>query len=147
MLDLFQDLHKVISEDDSLEEGLVFSDSELALDESPDLTEVQQVYHNLVDIINFLFRITMAIRQSSGHDQFLGVKIGDILFFEPRAKQHVLQKYPGVDDYIVDRLRLPWQSKGLFLNTVKSIVRSSAKVCFRIPKVFRPNFPMLSQLT
>lgn len=104
MLDLFEDLHEVISEEDSLGEEIDFSDSELALDESPDLTEVQQIYHNLVDIINFLFRITMAIRQPSGHDQLLGVKIGDVSFFEPWAKQHISHKYPGADDYIVDRL-------------------------------------------
>lgn len=108
MFDLFQDLREVMSEEDNPKEELALSEEgnleELALDESPDLTEVQQIYHSVIDIINFLFQISMAIRQPSGHDLLLSVKIRDASSFEASAKQYILHKYPGADDYLVDRL-------------------------------------------
>lgn len=80
---------------------------ELELDsgsEDENTTEVQQLHQSVVDIINSLFQISMAIRRPADHDRVLNMRIKDELYFEPWARQHVSNKYPNAEDSIISRL-------------------------------------------
>ncbi|EAU32780.1 predicted protein [Aspergillus terreus NIH2624] len=103
MRDLFQDLEEVLDEGE-VEERLSSPDGDLDLDESHDLTEVQQIYQSLVEIINFLFRLSIAIRKPAHHDQLVGMRVGEAAFFKPWARQHITHKFPHAEDEVISRL-------------------------------------------
>ncbi|KAL2783481.1 hypothetical protein BJX66DRAFT_344883 [Aspergillus keveii] len=69
-----------------------------------DLTEVQQIYQSIADVINYLYRMSMAIRQPARHDQLLETRMIDATVFVPWAERHVSDKYPGLEPEIVQRL-------------------------------------------
>jgi hypothetical protein len=71
---------------------------------SEDGTEVQQTHKGLVDSVDCLFRMSMAIRRPAPHNRLMGMKQADALGFEPFDRQHVLEKYPSADSTITDRL-------------------------------------------
>ncbi|RHZ55167.1 uncharacterized protein CDV56_106039 [Aspergillus thermomutatus] len=68
------------------------------------MTEIQHLYQSLVDIINLLFQISMAIRRPADHDRLLNMKIENASFFEPWAQRHISHKYPHAESDIVNRL-------------------------------------------
>ncbi|KAB8211502.1 hypothetical protein BDV34DRAFT_184831 [Aspergillus parasiticus] len=107
MLRLLQDLREVTSEgeDGSQEDDSFFSDaSDIELDDDDIVTEVQQIYQGLVEIVNLLFQISMEIRKPADHDRLMGVKLKDASFFEPWAQQHISHKYPDAEAHVVHRL-------------------------------------------
>ncbi|KAB8279100.1 hypothetical protein BDV30DRAFT_71792 [Aspergillus minisclerotigenes] len=107
MIRLLQDLKEVTSagEDGSQEDDSFFSDaSDIELDDDDIVTEVQQIYQGLVDIVNLLFQISMEIRKPADHDRLMGVKFQDASFFEPWAQQHISHKYPNAEAHVVHRL-------------------------------------------
>ncbi|KAL2827766.1 hypothetical protein BDW59DRAFT_143804 [Aspergillus cavernicola] len=69
-----------------------------------DLTEVQQMYQSLVEVISYLYRMSMLIRQPSRHDQLLEAHSKDASFFMPWAKQHISHKFPGARSDLISRL-------------------------------------------
>jgi hypothetical protein len=79
-------------------------DGETDSDFSDDGTEVQQIHRGLVDSVDCLFRMSMAIRRPASHNRLMGMKQADALGFEPFDRQHVLEKYPNADSAITDRL-------------------------------------------
>jgi hypothetical protein len=93
---IFKDLEEVLIE---VRDG--YKDTEL---DDEDGTEMQQIYHGLVDNINCLFQMSMVIRRPAYHDRLLGTKRADATVFEPYDRKHVSQKYPRADDTIVHRL-------------------------------------------
>jgi hypothetical protein len=79
---------------------------EMENDEEEDkaITEVQQLYHSLVDIVGLLFQISMAIRQPADHDRLIGMKVKNESYFEPWARQHVSHKHSDADPETIARL-------------------------------------------
>ncbi|KAI9369916.1 hypothetical protein BJX61DRAFT_517607 [Aspergillus egyptiacus] len=73
-------------------------------DEAENETELQQGYHRLVDTIDLLFKMSMAVCTPSDHNRLLNVDIKDSSVSEPRAEQLVLQEYPDADARLVCRL-------------------------------------------
>jgi hypothetical protein len=93
---LLVDLNEVL--DNPPEDGEdQFSDEE-------DTTELEQIYEGLIEAIGSLFQMSMLIRRPARHDRLLGTKKEDAFTFEPYDRQHVLEKYPGADSVIVNRL-------------------------------------------
>ncbi|KAI9367682.1 hypothetical protein BJX61DRAFT_547260 [Aspergillus egyptiacus] len=68
------------------------------------LTEVQQIYQSIVDVINYLYRMSMAIRRPARHDQLLETRTIDVTLFIPWAQRHISDKYPGLESELVQRL-------------------------------------------
>ncbi|KAL4912145.1 hypothetical protein BDW62DRAFT_195332 [Aspergillus aurantiobrunneus] len=101
MLRVLQDVTEVITEDSEEELEIELEDGDCSID---DTTEVQQLYQNIVDIINSLFQISMAIRKPADHDRLLNMRIKNESFFEPWAQQHVSHKYPNAENSVVSRL-------------------------------------------
>lgn len=66
--------------------------------------EVQDVYQSMVEVINYLYQMSMAIRQPAQHDQLLGARSIDGTYFQPWAQQHVSHKYPHADSALVARV-------------------------------------------
>ena len=67
-------------------------------------TELQDIYEEIVIIINCLFKMSMFIRRPVQHDVLLGSHANDIAAFESYDKEHVRNKYLEVDLIIVERL-------------------------------------------
>jgi hypothetical protein len=82
------------------------AEDEDAFDElyESDLTEMQQIYQSIVEIINYLYRMSMAIRQPARHDQLLETRMIDATVFVPWAERHVSDKYPSLETVLVQRL-------------------------------------------
>jgi hypothetical protein len=94
-----QDLHEVVDGSSDAEDKDEFDE----LYEGG-LTEVQQLYQSVVDVITYLYRISMAIRQPARHDQLLGTMKIDATVFVPWAERHISDKYPSVETELVQRL-------------------------------------------
>ncbi|KAL4820493.1 hypothetical protein BDW67DRAFT_95799 [Aspergillus spinulosporus] len=100
MFHILQNVMEVVNEDGEEELEVEIEDD----DEIDDMTEVQQLYRNIVDIVNSLFQISMAVRRPADHDRLLNMKIKNESFFEPWARQHISHKYPDADDAVISRL-------------------------------------------
>lgn len=59
-------------------------------------TELQQAFMDIVDIINCLFKLSIAIRNPSPHDRLVKAAVVDTAFYEEWDIQHVKNKFPGV---------------------------------------------------
>ncbi|KAE8327556.1 hypothetical protein BDV39DRAFT_204869 [Aspergillus sergii] len=104
---LLQDLKEIASEeeDSSQEDDSFFSDaSDIELEDDDRVTELQQIYQGLVDIVNLLYQLSMEIRKPADHDRLMGVKLKNASFFEPWAQQHISHKYPDAEAHVVHRL-------------------------------------------
>ncbi|KAK5465082.1 hypothetical protein LTS15_001645 [Exophiala xenobiotica] len=95
-----KDLEEVLTEVDSDKDD---GDSSLDQDESEG-TEMEQIYCGLVDTVNCLFQLSMIIRRPIQHDRLLGTRKVDTMIFEPYDRTHVAQKYPQLEQVVVDRL-------------------------------------------
>ncbi|KIV79449.1 hypothetical protein PV11_07011 [Exophiala sideris] len=78
------------------------ADRDDATDE--DDTELQQIYHALVDTINCLFQISMVIRRPTQHDRLIGTQKLDVIPFEPFDRALVAHRYPDIEQVLIDRL-------------------------------------------
>lgn len=105
MRQLLDDLKEVMSEDASEDEHEDIHAGDHDWDDD-NVTEIQQIYHNVVKINDHLFKMTMAIRRPARHDQLLGMERSDATSFEPWAQQHVSNKYPHADAFLVNRIYL-----------------------------------------
>ncbi|KXG52017.1 uncharacterized protein PGRI_083010 [Penicillium griseofulvum] len=107
MLRVLRSLTEVMNEEDEdqidIDEEFHESDTEMEDDKNA-MTDVQVLYQSLRNIINLLFRISMAIRRPADHDRLLGIKIKNASFFEPWAQQHVSHKFPNIDADMASRL-------------------------------------------
>ncbi|KAL4911001.1 hypothetical protein BDW74DRAFT_4707 [Aspergillus multicolor] len=101
MLRVIQNATEVLNEDSDGEVGIELED-----DEDDGTTEMQQLHQNIVDIINSLMQISMAVRRPADHDRLLNMKVKNESFFAPWAQQHISHKYPDAEAATVDRLSL-----------------------------------------
>ncbi|OQE36869.1 hypothetical protein PENCOP_c011G07652 [Penicillium coprophilum] len=109
MLRVLRDLSDVVNEeeedlmgiDDAWFSGT--SDTEMD-DQHNEMTDIQVLYQSLRNIVNLLFRISMAIRRPADHDRLMEIKIKNASFFEPWAKQHVSHKFPNAEADTASRL-------------------------------------------
>ncbi|KAL3438883.1 hypothetical protein BDV09DRAFT_191589 [Aspergillus tetrazonus] len=85
MLHILQNVMEVVNEDGEEELEVEIEDD----DETDNMTEIQQLYRSIVDVVNSLFQISMAIRRPADHDCLLNMKIKNESFFEPWARQHI----------------------------------------------------------
>ncbi|KAL3473403.1 hypothetical protein BJX99DRAFT_233685 [Aspergillus californicus] len=101
MLRVLKDVAEVA--DEGAEDGVAMEleDEDDSIDGT---TEIQQLYQSIVDIVNSLFRISMAIRKPAPLDRLLHTRIKNESFFEPWAQQHVSHKYPSAEAGVVHRL-------------------------------------------
>lgn len=65
---------------------------------------MQQIYEELTDTINCLFRMSRIIRRPAHHDQLRGIKQKDVVNYEFFDCQHVANKFPRADSAIAARL-------------------------------------------
>lgn len=86
-------------EDD--EDDLEFA---LALQDEADVTELQQTYGEVVDIVNNVFRMSMLIRKPARHARLINYQDEVAMAFEPLDKKHVLEKFPHASNSIIERL-------------------------------------------
>ncbi|KAL4746586.1 hypothetical protein BDW72DRAFT_184586, partial [Aspergillus terricola var. indicus] len=100
MLHVLQNVTEVANEDGEEELEVEFEDD----DETDETTEVQQLYQNIVGIVNSLFQISMAVRRPADHDRLLNMKVKNESFFEPWAYQHISHKYPDAESAVISRL-------------------------------------------
>ncbi|KAJ9498470.1 hypothetical protein H2202_006157 [Exophiala xenobiotica] len=95
-----KDLEEVLTEVDSDKD-----DGDSLRDEGEsEGTEMEQIYRGLIDTINCLFQLSMIIRRPIQHDRLLGTRKVDTIIFEPYDRTHVAQKYPQLEQVVVDRL-------------------------------------------
>jgi hypothetical protein len=67
-------------------------------------TELTQLATNMAEINNCLMRLSLAIRNPAPHDQFKETAQIDITHFETFDVQHVRNKFPEAEEYLVLRL-------------------------------------------
>ncbi|KAL9112019.1 MAG: hypothetical protein Q9227_003639 [Pyrenula ochraceoflavens] len=69
-------------------------------------SELQQIYREVKDAVNCLFKMSMLIRNPARHDRVIGSRKVETVGFEPFDRDHVSHKFPKADQLIVDRLGL-----------------------------------------
>ncbi|KAF2867799.1 hypothetical protein BDV95DRAFT_502175, partial [Massariosphaeria phaeospora] len=84
------------SESDSGDDDLFDKDS--------GTTELQQLASNIAEIITCLMRLSMAIRNPAPHDQFKESAQIDTSHYEHYDIEHVRDKFPNAEDYLVIKL-------------------------------------------
>ncbi|KAL4745522.1 hypothetical protein BDW72DRAFT_198568 [Aspergillus terricola var. indicus] len=102
MLDVLGSVMEVFNEDGQEELEVEIEDEDN--DDTDNMTGVQQLYQSIVDIVNSLFQISMAVRRAANHDRLLNMKIKNESFFEPWARQHISHKCPDAEDAVIRRL-------------------------------------------
>lgn len=69
-----------------------------------EMTEIQHIFHILVETISSLYQITMLIRLPAQHDRIVGTHYEDASCYEPYDKQHVANKFPEADPILIEKL-------------------------------------------
>lgn len=101
--DLAEGGERVSTDDDNGNETIAEFQQKLRESDDYNSTEAQDIYQNMVELINHLYQMSIAIRQPAKHDQLVARSI-DRSYFEYRAQQHVYDKYPHADSYLVARI-------------------------------------------
>jgi hypothetical protein len=105
---------KVEHADDSMsmESELI---SQLSNTSEKELTEMQQLHEDVVDIINNLYKTSMLIRHPAARDRFLKRRKEDAMGFEPFDVDHVVNKFPRLDNAVAQRLgsAITWRRRNL----------------------------------
>ncbi|MCJ1387908.1 hypothetical protein MMC18_000751 [Xylographa bjoerkii] len=84
------------------------SDSETDPEEDdpqrPKSTEIQQIFTEILEIINCLYRLSMSVRNPTGTQRYVKSAHIDTSFYEPYDVEHVRQLFPHAKEYLVERL-------------------------------------------
>ena len=67
-------------------------------------SELQQLYEEVVNIVNCLYKMSMLIRRPAQHDLLIGSHQINVAAFEPFDREHVRNKYHNADNLIIQRL-------------------------------------------
>ena len=67
-------------------------------------TELQQLYEEVVNIVDCLYQMSMLIRKPAQHDMLIGSRMGDLAHFEVYDQQHVRDLHPRAEEHICQRL-------------------------------------------
>ena len=67
-------------------------------------TELQQLYEEVVNIVDCLYQMSMLIRKPAQHDMLIGSRTGDQAHFEVYDQQHVRDLHPRIEEHIGQRL-------------------------------------------
>lgn len=67
-------------------------------------SELQQLYDEVVNIVDCLYKMSMLIRRPAQHDLLTGSYRSDVAGYEPFDREHVRSKYHEADDMTVQRL-------------------------------------------
>ena len=67
-------------------------------------SELHQLYEEVVNVVDCLYKMSMLIRRPAQHDLLIGSKKADVAAFEPFDREHVRNKYQNADDIIIQRL-------------------------------------------
>ncbi|MCJ1471573.1 hypothetical protein MMC13_000213 [Lambiella insularis] len=67
-------------------------------------TEIQQIFVEILELINCLYRLSMSVRNPTGTQRYIKSAHIDTSYFEPYDIEHVRQKFPLAWDYLVQRL-------------------------------------------
>ena len=67
-------------------------------------TELQQLYEEVLNIVDCLYQMSMLIRKPAQHDMLIGSRMGDLAHFEFHDQQHVRDLHPRAEEYIGQRL-------------------------------------------
>ena len=90
----------VVESDDEDIESLGESQSED--DESQ--TQTQQLRESVATTINCLFEMSMLVRKPAQRDHRMGSNKADVAYFEPFDRNHVRDKFPRADEWLIARL-------------------------------------------
>ncbi|KAK0708101.1 hypothetical protein B0H67DRAFT_648202 [Lasiosphaeris hirsuta] len=69
-----------------------------------DPTELGQVALDVADVVDYLLRLSVAIRNPARHDRFREAHATDTSYFEPFDIQHVHSVFNTAEDWLVERL-------------------------------------------
>ena len=67
-------------------------------------TELQQLYEEVVNIVDCLYQMSMLIRKPAQHDMLTSSRMGDLAHFEVYDEQHVRDLHPRTEEQIAQRL-------------------------------------------
>ncbi|KAH8880759.1 hypothetical protein GQ53DRAFT_736224 [Thozetella sp. PMI_491] len=67
-------------------------------------TELEQISMDIVEVVDCLFRLNVAIRNPAPHDRFVKYKFTDTSYFEPFDIQHVHSKFASISPKLEERL-------------------------------------------
>ncbi|MCJ1415194.1 hypothetical protein MMC32_001525 [Xylographa parallela] len=67
-------------------------------------TEIQQIFTEVLEIINCLYRLSMSVRNPTGTQRNVRSAHIDTSFYEPYVIEHVRQLFPQAKEYLIERL-------------------------------------------
>ena len=65
---------------------------------------MEQIFYDITQIINSLYRLSMSVRDSTWRNRYNKSANIDTTYFERFDVDHVRQKYPVAQNFIIDRL-------------------------------------------
>ena len=80
------------------------SDTESNDPPNPNPTEIQQIFVEILEVINCLYRLSMSIRNPTGTERYVKSAHIDTSFYEPYDVEHVRQLFPQAREYLIERL-------------------------------------------
>ncbi|KAL1850626.1 hypothetical protein Plec18170_006911 [Paecilomyces lecythidis] len=95
---------RVSTDDDNGNENIAEWHQDLCESDDDNTTEAQDIYQNMVELINHLYQMSVAIRQPAKHDQLLAAGSIYRAYFEHWAQRYVHDKYLHADSYLVARI-------------------------------------------
>lgn len=67
-------------------------------------SELQELYEEVVNVIDCLYRTSMLVRKPARHNLLLGCRKSDAAEFEIWDKKHVRDKFSTADEFLIERL-------------------------------------------
>jgi len=114
------------------------SDGEVLEDDLQGDTELQQIKSSITNNITCLFRLSMAIRDPAPHTQSRSIITVDKSFYEAFDIQHVREKFPQCEDFLINRFGRAISARRQYLTYReehhKKLAKSVEKIGFEEPR-------------
>lgn len=110
IIDLLTDLSGKLDEvadfisDNTISDNHLETDPTTDLLDEPSLTEIQQLYEEVVTIVKCLYQMSMLIRNPARHNLLAESVPDDILMSDQWDRQHVSNKFPQADNRVIEHL-------------------------------------------
>lgn len=103
LLNRLHEAGNAILEDEADDDDIESLEGSSSEDEASQ-TDVHRLQRSVATIITCLFQMSMLVRKPAQHDLRVGSSAAEVAVFEPFDYNHVRDKYPKAEDFIVSRL-------------------------------------------
>ncbi|KAL8655054.1 MAG: hypothetical protein Q9226_003195 [Calogaya cf. arnoldii] len=104
LLNRLHEAGKAISEDEPDDDDDIESLEDSSSEGGAPQTDVHRLHKSVATIVTCLFQMSMLVRKPAQHDLRIGSKAAEVAAFKPFDYNHVRDKYPQAEEFVVSRL-------------------------------------------